>query len=254
MIKIFREVLGPFVFLILTVIALLFIALQPFRKNTLHRAIRIYRPLGSLFGFQAKQLNSNLQPTDQPAVYICNHQDDLDLFIWSYIWPKDTSVIAKKELLYIPIFGLAYWLAGGITIDRGDKKKAWLVIEQMAHKINSLNRSILVFPEGTRSNGKGLLKFKKGAFSAAIQAGVPIVPIAFSSCNLVDRNALSPRPALIEYMEPISTQGLTEDDAAQLALRCHTIIQNKIAELDEKVMLDEYNETLMQRARNYFHL
>jgi len=208
-----------------------------------------------MFNIRMKVLNKDPQPNDQPAVYICNHQDDADMVVWSYMWPENTTVIGKKELLYIPIFGVAYWIAGGIFIDRADKKKAWQVIEQMADKINSLNRSIIVFPEGTRNNGKGLLPFKKGAFSAAIQAGVPIIPIAVSSCNLVDRSQLTPNTVLIEHMEPVSTEGLTQDDAANLAKHCHKIMEEKIAELDEKVLSHEEERLgYMDKARELFHL
>ena len=73
--------------------------------------------------------------------------------------------------------GELYWLTGNILIDRANRSKAMDTISQVAEQIKKNKVSVWMFPEGTRSRGRGLLPFKTGAFHAAIAAQVPIVPI-----------------------------------------------------------------------------
>lgn len=220
-------------FIFFCLIALAFTCLRPFNGNNTHTALKLLAPANWLMNLNVIILN---QPkTSQPAVFIANHQDLLDVFLLAKVWPKNCSVVGKAELAWVPIFGTAFWLAGNIFINRGDKNKAWQVVEQVVEKINALNRSILIMPEGTRSQGKGLLPFKKGAFLTAIKAGVPIIPLCISSSTNITLNDLHPKPSLIQFLDPISTKGLTEDDAERLALECHEKMKASIKMLDQSL-------------------
>lgn len=217
---------------------LLFVSLRPFNANNTSDALRMLRPAYWLMNLKVRSLNK--APKDSPVVYVINHQDLLDVFFLADIWPKNSSAVGKKELLWVPIFGLAFWLAGNIFVNRGDKNKAWQVVDQMAERIKTLSRSIVIMPEGTRSNGRGLLPFKKGAFSAAIKAGVPVVPICVCSSEHINLRDFRPNPALLEFLEPIPTIGLSEEDAEQLAQKTHALMKAKIAELDQRVVDGNY--------------
>ena len=130
----------------------------------------------------------------------------------------------------------AYWLAGNVFINREDKGKAWALVDQVVEHIQQGQRSFIFMPEGTRSQGRGLLPFKKGAFAAAIKAGVPIVPICCSSVQLINIHHWHVKPAYVTYLDPIPTEGLKIEDAEALAQQCHDLMKNKIAELDQMVI------------------
>lgn len=93
-----------------------------------------------------------------------------------------------------------------------------------------------MFPEGTRSRGRGLMPFKTGAFHAAIAAGVPIVPICVSNTsNKVKLNRWSNGLVIVEILPPIDTSGYTKERLRELSEHCRQIMADKIAELDAEV-------------------
>ena len=117
----------------------------------------------------------------QPCIYIGNHQDNLDMFIFGSIFPHRTIVIGKRELAWIPIFNLFYYAAGNIFLDRKRHRQALAGISSAGRQIRERGVSVMIFPEGTRNrSGKGLLPFKKGAFHMALEAGLPLVPLVAS--------------------------------------------------------------------------
>ncbi|NRB42770.1 MAG: 1-acylglycerol-3-phosphate O-acyltransferase [Pseudomonadales bacterium] len=220
-------------FFIFSFIVILYLSFRPFKPNNAHKALKLFKPAHWLAGINVICVKE--QPEVGTAIYIANHQNLLDIFLIGKIWPKNASVIGKKSLMWIPLFGPAYWLAGNIFINRGDKRKAWALVDQVVEHLQQEKRSFLFMPEGTRSKGRGLLPFKKGAFAAAIKAGVPIVPLCCSSATMIDLKQWHVKPAYVSYLEPISTIGLTVDDSAELAQRCHDLMKEKIAELDQMV-------------------
>jgi len=147
------------------------------------------RIIARLFGTPALKLAGikieveNLAGRDahQPCVFVGNHQSTLDLMTFGSIFPPRTLCIGKKELLWIPFFGVGFWAAGNVLLDRSNRSKA---IDRLADAVTVLRDkkwSIIIFPEGTRNHsGHGMLPFKKGAFHLAAKAGVPIVPIVCS--------------------------------------------------------------------------
>lgn len=228
-----RVIAVSFYFLIFCFIVLFFTCLRPFHQNNTSTALKLLRP--AYWIMNLKVIVINKPAIDTPAVFTPNHQDLLDIFFFAKIWPKNCAGVGKRELAWVPIFGTAFWLAGNIFIHRGDKNKAHAIVDQMADKIVELKRSIFIMPEGTRSKGRGLLPFKKGAFLTAIKAGVPIVPLCVSSTKNITLSDWSPKPALVEFLPPIPTGGLTVDDADELALKCHELMKAKILELDQRL-------------------
>lgn len=228
-----RLVAVCFYFLLFCFMALAFCCVRPFHGNNTRIALKLLRP--AYWIMNLKVIVVNKPKTSGPVVFTANHQDLLDTFFFAKIWPNNCAGVGKQELAWVPIFGAAFWLAGNIFINRGDKDKAAAVVDQMADKINSLNRSIFIMPEGTRSRGKGLLPFKKGAFLTAIKAGVPIVPLCVSSTKNITLSDWAPKPALVEFLDPISTAGLQPEDAERLALECHQLMKAKIEEMDQRL-------------------
>jgi 1-acyl-sn-glycerol-3-phosphate acyltransferase len=112
-----------------------------------------------------------------PAIFMSNHESQLDPPMLVAAMPVPAVYIAKMELKYVPFIGWAAWAAGVIFIDRGDRERAIRSIADAARQIRE-GKNVVIFPEGTRSRTGQLLPFKKGGFALAIEAGVPIVPMA----------------------------------------------------------------------------
>lgn len=166
------------------------------------------------------------------AIYIANHQNNYDLFTVSGAIMPRTVTVGKKSLVWLPLFGQLYWITGNILIDRANRSKAVGTIGQVVDKIKQNKVSVWMFPEGTRSRGRGLLPFKTGAFHAAIGANVPVVPIVCSSTDHVSLNRWDNGVVIVEVMKPISTDGLTKEDVRSLSSRCHDVMEEKLAELN----------------------
>ena len=116
-------------------------------------------------------------------------------------------------------------------------------MSELARRINEDNLSIWMFPEGTRSRGRGLLPFKTGAFHAAIAAGVPIVPVVCSTThNKIDLNRWDNGTVICEMLEPIDVSGYSRENVRELAEYCHDVMQNRIAELDREVAQKEVEQ------------
>jgi 1-acyl-sn-glycerol-3-phosphate acyltransferase len=109
-------------------------------------------------------------------------------------------------------------------------------ISLTANKIKEKGLSVWLFPEGTRSNGKGLLPFKRGAFLTAIQANVPIVPVCASNLHkVIDLNRWDNGKMIIEFLDPISLHEQDKDNIRAISKDIHTVMLDKITTLNEEV-------------------
>lgn len=170
------------------------------------------------------------------AIYIANHQNNYDMVTASSIVQPPTVTVGKKSLVWIPFFGLLYWLTGNLLIDRNNRSRAHSTIAAVVDQFKKRRISIWMFPEGTRSRGRGLLPFKTGAFHAAIAAGVPVIPVCVSNTsNKIKLNRLNNGLVIVEMLPPIDTSAWGKDQVRDLAAHCRDIMAAKIAELDQEV-------------------
>ncbi|MEZ9600139.1 MULTISPECIES: 1-acylglycerol-3-phosphate O-acyltransferase [Vibrio] len=198
---------------------------------------------GRYFGRMSKIFGMKLElriPEDAYSrgqhVYVANHQNSWDLFtISSAVTPKVVTV-GKKSLAWMPLFGQLYWLTGNILIDRANRSKAVGTIDQVVTSLKESDVSVWMFPEGTRSRGRGLLPFKTGAFHAAIGAGLPIIPIVCSSTGGVKLNRWNNGHVIVEMLPPISTEGYDKSNVRQLANLAREQMAAKLEELDKEVV------------------
>ncbi|MDH5881473.1 1-acylglycerol-3-phosphate O-acyltransferase [Vibrio sp. S/42/10] len=198
---------------------------------------------GRYFGRMSKIFGMKLElriPEDAYSrgqhVYVANHQNSWDLFtISSAVTPKVVTV-GKKSLVWMPLFGQLYWLTGNILIDRANRSKAVGTIDQVVTSLKESDVSVWMFPEGTRSRGRGLLPFKTGAFHAAIGAGLPIIPIVCSSTGGVKLNRWNNGHVIVEMLPPISTEGYDKSNVRQLANLAREQMAAKLEDLDKEVV------------------
>ncbi|UUM30324.1 1-acylglycerol-3-phosphate O-acyltransferase [Vibrio japonicus] len=197
---------------------------------------------GRLFGKMSRVFGIKLElriPEDAYSrgqhVYVANHQNNWDLFtVSSAVTPKVVTV-GKKSLAWMPLFGQLYWLTGNILIDRANRSKAKGTIDQVVDSIKKSDVSVWMFPEGTRSRGRGLLPFKTGAFHAAIGAGVPVIPIVCSSTSDLKLNRWNNGHVIVEMLPPISSEGYRKEQVRELSNLCREQMKVKLEELDEEV-------------------
>ena len=169
----------------------------------------------------------NIQP-GQNYIIMSNHRSHLDGPLLNVTTPFTFSFVIKQSIADVPVWGDAVTSAGYVPVVREDKQKAKKDILS-ATQILEKGESLLVFPEGTRAPGDEFLPFKKGGVVLAIQAGVPILPVAISGTgHVLPKKALhvSPGHAIIRYGKPIETRGLTYDDRNELLARVEKAIKS----------------------------
>ena len=170
-----------------------------------------------------------------PSLYIANHQNSWDLFTVSGAIQPRTVTVGKKSIAWMPLFGQLYWITGNILIDRNNRSKAVGTISQVADNIKKRNVSVWMFPEGTRSRGRGLSPFKTGAFHAAIAADVPVTPIVCSNTEGVKLNRWNNGVVIVEILPPVSLDGYTKANVRELANECREQMKVKLEELNKEV-------------------
>jgi putative phosphoserine phosphatase / 1-acylglycerol-3-phosphate O-acyltransferase len=165
--------------------------------------------------------------SQRPAVFLFNHQSQLDMPILCRLLRRQITAVAKQELASHPLLGPAFRAAGVAFIDRAGETGPKAALAPAVEKLTA-GTSVLIAPEGTRSLTPALGEFKRGAFHLARQARVPVVPIVIRNAGaLMWRDAATIRPGTVDIVvhEPISTTGWTArtvgrhaDDVRQLYL------------------------------------
>ncbi len=172
------------------------------------------------------------------AVYVCNHQSNLDPVLVYAKLGKHLRFVAKRELFRIPIFGSALRATGMIPVDRKGSERDR---ENIAHSVEAVRSrlSILFFAEGTRDPEGRLRPFKKGAAVLAIQAQVPLVPLVLAGTkDVLHKQSLlvrGGRPAVLVVGEPISTNGMALEARDELTERAHAAVAQMLESANARV-------------------
>jgi 1-acyl-sn-glycerol-3-phosphate acyltransferase len=148
---------------------------------------------------------------------VSNHDSIFDIILLIAYAGRPIGFIAKKELIFIPFLNI--WIAllgGGLYIDRRNIRSAVRTIKRGIERIKA-GGCILIFPEGHRSKGRGLLPFRSGALKLATQAGAPIVPVAISGSYGVFEKTFRVEavPLKVVFGKAIDTASLPAEDRKQ---------------------------------------
>jgi 1-acyl-sn-glycerol-3-phosphate acyltransferase len=152
-------------------------------------------------------------PKEGGVCFVSNHGSIFDIVLHLAYDGRPIGFIAKKELAYIPFINMWIYLLGGLFIDRKNIRRAVKTINKGIARIKA-GGAMIIFPEGHRSRGQGLLPFRPGALKLATQAGAPIVPVALSgSYNVFERQyRLQAGPVGVHFGKPILTADLPPGD------------------------------------------
>ena len=184
-----------------------------------------------LSGMEVRALGvENLDPK-QNYVFISNHRSYLDTATLFCYLKRRIGLLSKKEVLKVPILGYGMGFVNVMAIDRSNLERAIETIQAATARIHS-GVSFGVFAEGTRALPGQLLPLKKGAFYMAIEAGVPVVPVAMKNTDqLMGKGTGVATPGTIEMvlLQPIPTTGLKSDeDVDHLVDRVHKLIADEL--------------------------
>ncbi|HEX8117744.1 MAG TPA: lysophospholipid acyltransferase family protein [Pyrinomonadaceae bacterium] len=172
----------------------------------------------------------NIDPR-RSYVFIANHRSFLDTATLFYHTGRRIGLLAKKELLKVPILGYGMGFCNILAIDRTNRESALRTTKAATDRLRS-GISFGVFAEGTRARPGELLPFKKGGFYMAVEAGVPVVPVAIKyTDDLMGKGTGVARPGTAEMviLPPIETEGVTTgEDVKRLTERAHAAIKEEL--------------------------
>ncbi len=155
------------------------------------------------------------------CLFLANHTSFVDPVAIVWAIPRRISILAKKSLFSIPIIGWAFRLAGFVPVDRSNREAAITSVNRAAEGMKQ-GTSFLAYPEGTRSYDGRLLPFKKGVFTMAIRAGVPVVPMALAGAQkIAPKKSLRIRPGqvVLRFGDPIDASQYSMEDRDALSSR-----------------------------------
>lgn len=155
-------------------------------------------------------------------VVVVNHNSLVDIPVSSPWIPGPNKTLAKVEMARIPIFGMIY-KAGSVLVDRkkeGSRRESFNRMQEML----DLGLHLCLYPEGTRNkSAEPMQAFFDGAFITAIKAQKPIIPgVIFNTGRILPHDKkvwARPLPIYFDFLDPISTEGLTLNDTAELKQR-----------------------------------
>jgi 1-acyl-sn-glycerol-3-phosphate acyltransferase len=169
----------------------------------------------------------NFSP-EKTYVFVPNHSSQYDITALQYSIPNRMSMIFKKELARIPLFGWTLYLGPYILIDRQSFSKSMQSIEEAKGRMEKQNISVVVFAEGTRSKTGEIQPFKRGAFRLATRVDYPIIPVSISGSNKIMPKGtfkITPGTIDIHFDKPIPSEGMdSRKDEIELMNRVRDVV------------------------------
>lgn len=185
-------------------------ALTGSKRDALNFSVSVFADTASaLIGLNLKISGEENLWSHRPAVFIFNHQSNVDLVVMARLMRRDISGVGKRELRDLPVIGRVLEASGVVLIDRSNTTAA---IESMAPLVDAMRvegKSVCLSPEGTRAVTPKLAEFKKGAFHLAMQAGVPIVPVVIHNSGDVQPKGdmlYHPGTVNVDVLPPVDTR------------------------------------------------
>lgn len=158
-------------------------------------------------------------PKDGVCVFVSNHQGNFDIPVLLTSLDKPNGIVAKKEIEKLPFVKGWMYLLDCVFIDRENPRKAMSTINEAISLVKS-GRSMVIFPEGTRSKGGPVAPFKGGAFRICEKSGAPVVPVCINGTYKVmeaNNNWLKPADVKIKILPAIETKDMERAQLKELS-------------------------------------
>jgi len=169
-------------------------------------------------------------PRSGGICFVSNHGSLFDIALLLAYAQRPFGFVAKKELVFVPFLNIWIYMLGGLFINRKNPRKALKTINSGIEKIRK-GGAMIIFPEGHRSRGHGLMPFHPGSFKLATQSEAVIVPVALKGTwEVFEKNyRVNPGPVGVTFCKPIPTAGLPVEDRKQvLADRIYNVINEQL--------------------------
>ncbi|MBW2622845.1 MAG: 1-acyl-sn-glycerol-3-phosphate acyltransferase [Deltaproteobacteria bacterium] len=211
---VFLIVITPFGFVLAT-LAGFFVR----RGNGVHWVARHYSRIVIRLGFSTVQIEGleNIKPGGH-YIFAANHASVFDILVLTGFLPVQFRWMAKENLFSLPIYGWTMRLSGYIPINRSNPREGVRSLAKAAEKIGK-GVSVVIFPEGTRSNDGQVHDFKRGGFLLATKAGLPIIPVSISGTHQIMPTKtlrVTPGPIKLVFGRPIPVQGTNRAEQNRL--------------------------------------
>lgn len=211
---------------------------EPWEKYKAYVDDKLYawlNPLIDMAGVTFEIKGRENIPENEPVIYTPNHSSMFDIPAIVLTAPKPPMFIAKKELSVFPVLKDWMWVIDCVFVDRKNKDSARSSLHEAIEMVKN-GRSLVIFPEGTRSKDGTLGTFKGGAMKIAMETGAKVVPVLIegSRDRMEATGNITPGTVHVTYLEPIETKGLTKEDFFKMPEEIRGLIQ---AERDKKKTL-----------------
>lgn len=173
-------------------------------------------------GISVRRIHAERLETRRGFVLIANHESFCDILVLLANLPMQVRFLAKREIFRVPVLGWSIRAAGFVPVDRGDRTRSSATVEAALERL-STGRSVVIFPEETRTRTGELLPFKKGAALLALRSGFPLLPLGLAGTRrILPRGSLLMRPGrvVLSVGEPIAVAGRSardRDDVTRIA-------------------------------------
>lgn len=162
-----------------------------------------------------------------PVLFVANHVGSFDIPVLIAHLPKSFGFISKIEVLKIPVVGSWMKIMNCVFLDRKSRNDSTKAIGTGVEVLKA-GHSLLIFPEGTRSKGGPMKPFKAGSFRLALDAGVPIIPIAIQGTADImekNKNIMKPSTVRLTILPALSFESFKDVSTKELAERVSVLIQ-----------------------------
>ncbi len=188
-------------------------------------AMKVVRCGNRIAGVRVRVENlENIPPG--ACLFTSNHVSNVDPLAFIPAIPRRVAILVKRELFRIPILSTGMRRAQFVPVDRSDREAAAASIDVAARTLQS-GVSFAIFAEGTRSADGRLRPFKRGAFTVAIAAGVPIVPVSISGTQLLMKKGnwfIRPGEVVVRFGPAVESSSYKFEQRLELLGRIEALV------------------------------
>lgn len=165
-------------------------------------------------------------PTDRAVIYTPNHAGAFDIPAVILNTPSAPIFLAKKELKKVPVISAWMEALDCVFVDRSNKNDARSSLHEAIEKVRE-GRSLVIFPEGTRSKDGELGEFRGGAMKVAMETGALIVPVLIEGSRerLEETGNVTAGTVYVTFLDPIETEGMTKEKFFDMPPKLRALIQ-----------------------------
>jgi 1-acyl-sn-glycerol-3-phosphate acyltransferase len=213
--------------LVLTVlfgVPAIFAALVPPRGDWFLRFARGWaRSVLAVAGISVRALHPEKAEPGKSVIVVANHESFCDILVLLATLPMQVRFLAKRSVFRVPVLGWSIAAAGFVPVDRGDRARGAATVGAALRRLDG-GRSLVIFPEETRTVNGELLPFKRGAAHLALKSGLPLLPIGIAGTfRILPRGSwdIRPGPVVVSVGNPIEVAGrsLRDRDAVTATVR-----------------------------------